>query len=85
MFVSCLNLSDGTKELLMNLLPNLSNEELMKFINVLEEKYASEETDLLDIELENELAKIAVKYGEAQRKADEQTLKKMDNLFKKKK
>ena len=69
----------------MELLPNLSSEELVGFVNILEEKYASEETELLDIELENELAKIAVKYGYAQRKINEQTIKKMDALSKGKK
>ena len=84
-FIDGLDFSDDTKELLINLLPELAEEDLMTFINVLEEQYAHQETELLDIEFENELAKIAVKYGEAQRKADEKTLKKMNNLFKKKK
>ena len=84
-FLTNLNLSEDAKELLMKLLPNLSSEELVKFVNILEEKYANKETELLDIEFENELAKIVIKYGDIQRKIDEDTLKKMDTLFKKKK
>lgn len=84
-FLINLNLSEDTKELLMELLPNLSSEELVKFVNILEEKYANEETEFLDIELENELAKIAIKYGDVQRKINEQTINKIDTLLKKKK
>jgi hypothetical protein len=81
LFLADLDLSEDAKGLLMEILPNLSGEELVGFVNILEEKYASEETELLDIELENELAKIAMKYGDDQRKINEETIEKMDNLL----
>jgi len=84
-FIDNLNFSKDTKELLINLLPDLAKEDLIKFINILEEKYASQETELLDVEFENELAKIAIKHGNAQKEVDEQTLQKMSTLFKKRK
>ena len=83
LFLTDLNLSEDAKELLMEMLPNLSSEEIVGFISILEEKYASEETELLDIELENELAKIAIESGNSQRKINEKTIEKMDNLLKK--
>ncbi len=83
-FVGSMNLSDDAKELLIALLTKLSEPEILNLINFLEAKYLSQETELLDIEFENELAKIAVKYGDLQRKVDEETLVKMNNLLEQK-
>ncbi len=77
-----LKISDETKELLVQILPSLSDQELVKLIEVLEQKFAYEMTDFNDIVLEQELFEILSKYNKSRNRTDKQSLKKMENLFK---
>ena len=80
-FVSSLNLSDGAKELLINLLPSMSDEEILNLTNLLEEKYAQERDQISDLELENGLYQLLAKYSQQEEKIDQKTVQKMNNLF----
>jgi len=77
-----LKVSNYTKELLVEILPSLSNQELAKLIQVLEEKFSYEMTDFNELVLEQELFEILSKHNKANDRIDKQSLKKMDKLFK---
>lgn len=82
-YVSSMNISDDAKELFLEILNKLPEEKIIEIAEVLEYEFANEQQDLLRLELENKLEKLAIYYAQKQGKIDNQTIKELDKIFKK--
>ncbi|HPD07933.1 MAG TPA: hypothetical protein P5194_02065 [Patescibacteria group bacterium] len=60
--VDSLNISQAAKDLLMEIISMMEPKDITQFAAVLEEKLASEQTAILEIELQNKLEALAIKY-----------------------
>ncbi|HNZ86099.1 MAG TPA: hypothetical protein PLD95_00645 [bacterium] len=83
--LASMNISDDAKELFIEILNNLPPEKVAEVAMTLENKFASEQLDLLNIELENKLEQLAIEYAEKEKKIDEKTITELDSIFKRSK
>lgn len=82
-YVSNMNISEDAKELFLEILSKLPEEKTIEIAEILEYEFAYEQQELLRIELENKLEKLAIYYAQKQRKIDDQTIKELNKIFKK--
>lgn len=73
-FINNLNLSDDARQLLIELLAGMSPEQVASFAEVLEERLAVEQSDILEIELANKLESLAIRYAAEEDKIDRESI-----------
>ena len=82
LFLSSLNVSKEILEAFLDILPEMSLEQLEELTNILEARYLADKTAALDEKLKEELLKIKQKSDKAKSDNEEQTLKALDEIGK---
>lgn len=80
-YVDSMNISADAKELFIEIFNKLPIDVALQLAKDLEEKFASERLELLNIQLENDLEKLAIEYVSNERKIDDVAIEKIKNIF----
>ena len=82
--IDALNITQSAKDLLVEIVSMMEPEEMIKLAAVLEEKLASEQSAILEIELQNKLDAMAMKYAAEAEAIDQNSLNEIRELIKEK-
>jgi len=82
--IDALNITQPAKDLLVEIVSMMEPEEMIKLAAVLEEKLASEQSAILEIELQNKLDAMAMKYAAEAEAIDQNSLNEIRELIKEK-
>ena len=74
------NLDLEVQEALMSSIPHLEPEEMFELVSILEAKYTTSKTVILDNELKTTLAKVADQFTARQQARDAALVKELNNL-----
>lgn len=80
-YVDSMNISADAKELFVEIFNKLPIEVALQLASDLEEKFASEQLELLNTQLENDLEKLAIEYAKNERKVDDVAIEKIKKIF----
>ncbi len=78
--IASLDISEETREAFLNMLPEMSVEQIDRLIDILEAKYIDEQTKDIDEQFKKDLRSIRTQYNEQVSKADEEALKDLEEL-----
>lgn len=78
--IASLNISEEEREALLSLLPQMTEDQLVEFTNVLEVKYLQAATKEQDAKLAEELKAVDDKFQEELGKVNADTIKALDNI-----
>ncbi len=82
-YLANMNISDDAKELFMEILSRLPIERVVKIASIFEEKFASEQLELLNIDFENKLEQLAIEYADKEKQIDDKTIEEIEGIFNK--
>lgn len=77
-----LNLSRPAKDLLLEIITKMEPQAVVELAAVLQEKLVTEQSVMLEIDLQNKLDALAIKYATEESKIDQSSLTEIKELFK---
>lgn len=79
-----LNISRSAKDLLLQIVTKMEPQTVVEFAAVLQEKLATEQSVMLEIDLQNKLDSLAIQYAAKEGQIDQASLVEIQNLIKEK-
>lgn len=82
--IDSLNISQPAKDLLLEIVAKMEPQAVVEFAAVLQEKLATEQSAMLEIDLQNKLDALAIKYAAEEAEINQNSLVEIKKLFKEK-